>query len=142
MLSKSLKFNRMKRIKKLISLVFIVHIKLTIALLEIQIYDELVLCSKTSPEVCDISEFEIYTDEETKEIYLNGTATFVTSNVDPWDIYVFSERYDRGKWFVTGLNRNISDFCSLMHDPSQPWYIYMKDQPPCPVTPGVRSNPK
>lgn len=43
--------------------------------------------------------------------------------ISPWKMHYHIEKYDRGHWFTSMINREIPDFCKVIADPKAPWRL-------------------
>lgn len=86
----------------------------------------------------DYSEMEIIVESDT-EAYLNGSWNIVEETKSPWNMTIYSEKYERGVWNVQAFQRRIPDFCRVIQSPFEPWYhISSKFVPKnCPFPKGV-----
>lgn len=54
-----------------------------------------------------------------------------------WHVRAFTEKLIPGQWSLYALKRKISDFCAVMHSPTEIRYKYTKDLKACPLERGV-----
>lgn len=70
----------------------------------------------------DTSGLQLYPINDTT-IALNGSFSFLKRIDSPWDIQFSTERYIKRKWVVGEFNRQIDDFCAVIQDENEPWYL-------------------
>lgn len=106
--------------------------------MEIVLDEKLEKCvdAKDDAGFYDMSEFEIVAESDTK-VFLNGSIKFLRNVEAPWSVHIFAEKFNRGQWNVYAIDKTVPDFCSVMHRPSEPWYLYLKDFGGCPIKAGV-----
>lgn len=85
----------------------------------------------------DTSRLEVINVDDFHSV-LNGTWKFTRDIEAPWNFKVFTERFERGQWNVFAFNRRVNDLCSVLHNPTEPWYNIFKHVQGCPIKSGVR----
>lgn len=92
--------------------------------------------AQNEAKIYDLSNFEIVAESDT-ETFLNGTIVFLHAVEAPWKMHIYSEMFHRGQWSVYAVDKKFTDFCSVMHNPNEIWYPYMKDLKGCDIKVGV-----
>lgn len=108
-----------------------------LGLIEIVVDERIEKCTKPGDEVfLDISNLELIAETDTT-VFANGTIRFMKNVGAPWYTHSFSERFQRGQWNLFAFDKKISDFCAVMHRPTELWYKYFKNLKGCPLNVGV-----
>lgn len=87
----------------------------------------------------DFSRMEIIADNDT-HAHGNGTWKMTNDLKAPWEAHMYTERFERGHWSIFGINKQIKDFCAVMHSPTEIWYFAFQRIPRCPAVNGVSIN--
>ena len=83
----------------------------------------------------DTSEVDTHIENDT-HVYFIGTVKFNRSfSAIPFRF--FTEKYDRGQWFVQVIDRKYDDICVTAHDKKEPFYPSIDSLPKCPMKAGV-----
>ncbi|CAO1312708.1 unnamed protein product [Diamesa serratosioi] len=87
----------------------------------------------------DLSQLEFIPYNDT-HMFMNGTLTFKNLIKAPWPARGTLERSQNGKWQQSMLSRKIQDFCSVVHNPVEPWYSLTKNfmEVKCPIQAGTQ----
>jgi len=84
-------------------------------------------CNNDKGEYMNHDNFEIIAINDTLVI-LNGTVTFMKDMVGPIKASAFAERYERGQWTMSAIQRKVKDFCVEADNRWEPWYEIFKDR--------------
>lgn len=97
----------------------------------------------TTPEtkagVYDFTGMDVIAQDDT-HAFLNGTWKFLKDVKSPWVYVIYTERFERGQWNVYAFNKRVSDFCKVIHSPTESWYNIYKNVDGCPLKAGVSFN--
>ncbi|KAL7040088.1 hypothetical protein ACKWTF_000262 [Chironomus riparius] len=90
-------------------------------------------CSKGPIKFLDWSEIEFVYENDTT-YFINGKLKVYNAINPPWKMHYFIEKYDRGKWFTSMVDREIPDFCKVITDKKAPWHFIVDHlkRPSCP----------
>lgn len=60
----------------------------------------------------------------------------------PWKLRYYIEKYDRGQWHTSIIDREIPDFCKVINDQKAPWKIFTSHlkQKTCPYEAGYEQT--
>lgn len=86
--------------------------------------------------VFDVSGLQIIAENDT-HAYMNGTWKFTRELKAPWLFLLYTERFERDKWNLFAMDKRITDFCAVIHNPLEAWYSIYKDVSGCPMKKGV-----
>lgn len=87
----------------------------------------------------DFSEFELIAESDTV-IYLNGKIKFLKNGANPFKIYVYAEKFERGKWNVQAVERTYPDFRESINSPKEVSFNYFQNCSKCPFQAGESIN--
>jgi len=96
-------------------------------------------CNNDKGEYVNHDNFEVVALSDTLVI-LNGTVTVMKEMAGPIKARVYCERYERGQWTMSAIQRKVDDFCIEMDNKREPWYEAFKDRDDkkCPFTAGSK----
>jgi len=96
-------------------------------------------CNNDKGEYVNQDNFEVVAINDTLVI-VNGTATIMKEMVGPIKARAYAERYERGQWTMSGLQRKVNDFCTEANNRWEPWYEVLKnrDDKNCPFRAGSK----
>lgn len=96
--------------------------------------------SATFNGTCDFTNLKIVFESDT-DIFLNGSIVLAWKGLkSPMKARVFAEKFIREKWVSALVDKKISDWCKVMHNPMEVYYNLFKDQPGCDIPEGVRAK--
>ncbi|CRK97122.1 CLUMA_CG010519, isoform A [Clunio marinus] len=104
--------------------------------LRFNVDDQYEVCSPEtdSYQTFDPTDMNLISVNDT-HTYLNGTFRTLI-NMPPWHARVFTEKLYGEKWEIFMFNRNMPNFCSLWHLPTEVWYDITKKFQNCPFKVG------
>jgi len=84
-------------------------------------------------------DFEIIAINDTLVI-LNGTFLVTKDLAGPLKGKFYAERFERGQWTSSALQRKFDDFCTMINNKWEPWYEALKDRnkKDCPFPAGTK----
>ena len=86
-----------------------------------------------------IENLEIIVESDT-EVFLNGSVIIMKELRAPWNVEYYAEELRQNKWTRSPIQKKFNDFCGSFHNPTDIWYMLLKDFPGCDFKAGVRTK--